>query len=119
MPVDPVSRAQSRMTLCRIQRDWDGLVAKLQSGKDVAQAAKELRESLTVISPIFEQKPFFLSDELSLLDCAVAPILWRLKSFNISLPASAKALNNYAERLFALDSFQTSLTEIEREMQND
>ena len=118
MPVDPVSRAQSRMTLCRIQRDWDDLVAKLQSGKDSAIAAKELRESLTVISPIFEQKPFFMNDEFSLLDCAVAPILWRLKSFGISLPPSAKAVNDYAERLFALDSFQASLTEQESELRN-
>lgn len=118
MPVDPVSRAQSRMTLCRIQRDWDDLVAQLQSGKDSARAAKELRESLTVISPIFEQKPYFMSDELSLLDCAVAPILWRLKSFGISLPPAAKALNDYAERLFSLDSFKASLTEKESELQS-
>lgn len=117
MPVDPVSRAQSRMTLCRIQRDWDELVAKLQNGKDKAKAAKELRESLTVISPIFEQKSFFMSDELSLLDCAVAPILWRLESFGISLPPAAKALDDYAQRLFAMESFDTSLTEKEREMQ--
>ena len=117
MPVDPVSRAQSRMTLCRIQRDWDQLVSKLQSGKDKAKAAKELRESLTVISPIFEQKPFFMSDELSLLDCFVAPILWRLSSYGISLPPAAKAINNYAQRLFAMESFRTSLTEKEKEMQ--
>lgn len=117
MPVDPVSRAQSRMTLCRIQRDWDDLVAKLQNGKDKAKAAKELRESLTVISPIFEHKSYFMSDELSLLDCAVAPILWRLKSFGISLPPAAKALEDYAARLFALESFKASLTEKELELQ--
>lgn len=116
MPVDPVSRAQSRMTLCRILRDWDELIAKLQNGKDKAKAAKELRESLTVISPIFEQKTFFMTDELSLLDCAVAPILWRLEGFGITLPPAAKALEDYAQRLFAMDSFQTSLTEKEREM---
>ena len=116
MPVDPVSRAQSRMTLRRIQRDWDVLVEKLQAGRDKAKVAKELCDSLTVISPIFEQKPFFMSDEFSLLDCAVAPILWRLPEYGIKLPAAAKALSAYAERLFALDSFQTSLTEKEREM---
>lgn len=116
MPVDPVSRAQSRMTLARIQRDWDGLIEQMQSGGNKSKIAKELCDSLTVIAPIFEQKPFFLSDELSLLDCAVAPILWRLPEYGIALPAAAKALNAYAERLFALDSFQASLTDKEREI---
>jgi len=119
MPVDPVSRAQSRMTLSRIRRDWDQLVSQLQSGRNKAKAAAELRESLTVVSPIFEQKPYFLSDELSLLDCAVAPILWRLPSFGIELPPAAKPLNDYAERLFAMDSFQASLSDKERELHQD
>jgi RNA polymerase-associated protein len=118
MPVDPVSRAQSRMTLCRIQRDWDSLAETLDSGKDKekTKAAKELRESLTVVAPIFEQKAFFMSDELSLLDCAVAPILWRLPQYGIELPPAAKALQDYAKRLFAMESFQASLTEQEREI---
>ena len=116
MPVDPVSRAQSRMTLRRIQRDWDSCVDKLEQGKDKAKAAKELGDSLIVSSPIFEQKPLFLSDDLSLLDCAVAPILWRLPVYGIELPLAAKPLINYAERLFALESFQASLTEQERDI---
>jgi RNA polymerase-associated protein len=117
MPVDPVSRGRTRMTLRRIQRDWDGLVDQIVSGQDIAQAAKELRESLTVVSPIFEQKPFFMSDEFSLMDCAVAPILWRLPAYGIELPPQARAIKNYAERLFDLDAFQASLTEVEREIQ--
>ncbi|WP_455206631.1 glutathione S-transferase N-terminal domain-containing protein [Kaarinaea lacus] len=117
MPVDPVSRGRTRMTLRRIQRDWDDLVDQIVSGKDMAQATKELRESLMVISPIFEQKPFFMSDEFSLMDCAVAPILWRLPAYGIELPPQAKAINDYAARLFDLNSFQASLTEVEREIQ--
>ncbi|MGD8570782.1 MAG: glutathione S-transferase N-terminal domain-containing protein [Gammaproteobacteria bacterium] len=116
MPVDPVSRGRARMTLCRIQRDWDTLVNRIIAGDDVAQAAKELRESLTVVAPIFEQKPFFMNDELSLMDCAVAPILWRLPLYGIELPPQASALTDYAERLFNLDSFQASLTDAEREI---
>lgn len=116
MPVDPVSRAQSRMTLRRIQRDWDSCVDRIEQGKDKEKAAKELSDSLIVVSPIFEQKPFFLSDELSLLDCAVAPILWRLPSYGIELPLAARALTKYADRLFALESFQSSLTEQERDL---
>lgn len=115
MPVDPVSRAQSRMTLHRIQRDWDSLVTKLTKGND-KEVAKELCDSFTVIAPIFEQKSYFMSDELSLLDCAIAPILWRLPSYGIKLPNTAKLVEDYAERLFAMDSFQASLTEKEREI---
>jgi len=116
MPVDPVSRAQSRMTLRRIQRDWDSCVDKLEQGIDTAKVAKELNDSLIVISPIFEQKPFFLNDDLSLLDCAVAPILWRLPTYGIELPLAVKPLINYANRLFELESFRASLTEQERDI---
>ena len=116
MPVDPVSRAQSRMTLSRIQRDWDSCVDRIEQGKDKEKAAKELSDSLIVVSPIFEQKPFFLSDEFSLLDCALAPILWRLPSYGIELPLAARALTKYADRVFALESFQVSLTEQERDL---
>lgn len=116
MPVDPVSRAQSRMTLHRVQRDWDSLVEKLQKGREKEKAAKELCDSLTVIAPIFDQKQYFMSDELSLLDCAIAPILWRLPAYGIKLSPSAKPLEVYADRLFAMDSFQASLTEKEREI---
>jgi len=117
MPVDPVARAQARMTLRRIQRDWDSLIDKIAAGgKDKAKAVKELRESLTVVAPIFEQKLFFMSDELSLLDCAVAPILWRLPAYGIELPPQAKPMLKYAERLFKMKPFKTSLTEAEREL---
>ena len=116
MPVDPVSRGRTRMTLRRIQRDWDSLVDKIVARDNVDQSAKELSESLTVIAPIFDQKPYFMSDEFSLMDCAVAPILWRLSVYGIELPAQARALMEYARRLFELDSFQASLTDSEREI---
>jgi RNA polymerase-associated protein len=118
MPVDPVSRGRTRMTLRRIQKDWDNLLEVIE-GSDAAaaeKAKKELAESLTVVSPIFEQKPFFMNDEFSLMDCAVVPILWRLPSYGIDLPASAKLMNDYAQRMFELDNFQASLSETEREM---
>lgn len=107
------------MTLSRIQRDWDALVDKINLGSvdDASRAVKELQESLTVISPIFDQKPFFMSDELSLMDCAVAPILWRLPKYGVDISGQSKALREYAKRLFALPSFQSSLSEVERDMQ--
>jgi RNA polymerase-associated protein len=118
MPVDPVSRGSTRMTLRRIQRDWDTLVDVLErdSSQAAAKARKELQESLTVIAPIFEQKPFFMGDEFSLMDCAVVPILWRLPKYGIELPPSTKALKDYASRIFKMDSFQASLSDMEREM---
>ena len=118
MPVDPVSRGSTRMTLRRIQKDWDGLVDILErdSGQAANKARKELQESLTLVTPIFEQKPFFMSDEFSLMDCAVAPIFWRLSKYGVELPPSTKALKDYAKRIFQTDSFQASLSEAEREM---
>jgi len=118
MPVDPVSRGNTRMTLKRIQKDWDTLVDVIErdGSQAAAKARKELQESLTVVTPIFEQKPFFMSDEFSLMDCTVAPILWRLQKYGIELPSSTKALKEYAKRIFKMDSFQASLSEVEREM---
>ena len=119
MPVDPVSRGRTRMTLSRVERDWDSLVEAIQKGgvDGASKAVKELQESLTLVSPIFEQKPFFMSDEFSLMDCAVAPILWRLPKFGLDLNAQHKAIRDYAKRLFTLKSFKTSLSDVERDMQ--
>lgn len=119
MPVDPVSRGRTRMTLRRIQKDWDELVESIldPGNPDPAKSRKELVESLTVVAPIFQQKPFFMSSEFSLMDCAVGPILWRLQKFGIELPASAKPIQDYAKRLFEMDSFKASLSEAEHEMQ--
>ena len=118
MPIDPVLRAQSRIFLYRIERDWYSLLDDLASkNMQVAENARKiLRDSLTAVAPIFQQKPFFMSDEFSLVDCSVAPILWRLKSFGVSLPAQAKPLTDYADRLFAREAFQNSLTVAEREL---
>lgn len=119
MPVDPVSRAQLRLMLYRIERDWYSLAKQLSDKTKASdEVRKELRDSLTSVSPIFEQKPFFMSDEFSLMDCAIAPLLWRLPYYGIELPPSAKSLINYAERMFDRDSFKQSLTEGEREMKD-
>jgi len=118
MPVDPVSRGRSRMTLKRIAKDWDTLVEQIENGDEatVSKAKRELTESLTVVSPIFEQKTFFMNNEYSLMDCAVAPIVWRLVKYGIELPPQAKLMSEYMERVFEMENFQTSLSEIEREL---
>jgi RNA polymerase-associated protein len=118
MPVDPVNRAKLKMLLIRIKKDWDPLVEKLigKTDKQSVKQRKELRESLTTLAPVFEQKAFFMSDDFTLVDCALAPILWRLNEMCIELPVSAKAVQDYAKRLFERESFQQSLSEMEEDM---
>lgn len=119
MPVDPVNRAKLKMLLIRIKKDWDPLVEKLigKTEKQGVKQRKELRESLTVIAPVFEQKAYFMSDEFTLVDCALAPILWRLNEMCIELPESALAVTQYAQRLFERESFQESLSDVEEDME--
>lgn len=118
MPVDPVARAQARLMIERIDRDWSLRMEDIEHGSDkvAVQARKELTESITMLAPLFAQHPYFMSDEFSLVDCSLAPILWRLESLGVTLPASAKAVTEYAERMFDRDSFLDSLTEEEREL---
>ena len=123
LPVYPVARAESRQFIYRIEKDWCPLVNVITQSKNkesVAKATKQLQESLITIAPIFSDKPFFMSDEFTLVDCCLAPILWRLKVFGIDLPRTRQVmpLIEYMERIFARDSFQESLTEIEKEMQS-
>lgn len=120
LPVYPVARANSRLLIHRIQRDWCALVDLILDprSKEAArvQARKELRESLTGVSPLFADKPCFLSEDQSLVDCCLLPILWRLPVLGIELPRPAKPLLDYMERQFAREAFKASLSAAEREM---
>ena len=120
MPVDPVSRAKSRVLIYRIERDLYCYLPDIMSDDEAvaAKARKSLKDSLTAIAPIFAQKPYFMSEEFTLVDCCIAPLLWRLPKLGIDLPASAKPLLNYMERLFERESFKASLTEKEKEMRD-
>lgn len=117
MPVDPVSRGRNRLMLYRIERDWYSQADKISAGgADVDSARNDLRDGLLSAVPIFDSKPYFMSDEFSLIDCAIAPLLWRLPVYGIQLPGAAKPLINYAQRMFDRAAFQESLTEAEKEM---
>lgn len=120
LPVYPVARGNSRLLMHRIQRDWCTLVDRVLDARTPeaarAQARKELRESLTGVAALFGGQPFFLSEEFSMVDCCLLPILWRLPLLGIELPRQAKPLLDYMERLFARPAFQTSLTATERAM---
>jgi RNA polymerase-associated protein len=120
MPVDPVSRAQFRLALHRIERDWYGLAARLdkegQHGSETPRLRNELRDLIQQTADFVRNKPYFMSDEISLVDVTIAPLLWRLPRYHIELPKDAVALQKYANRLFSRPAFRLSLSEQEREM---
>lgn len=116
MPVDPLSRARLRLSMLRLEHDWVPQVQAIQAGsKAQADAArKKLREHLINALPLFRISKFFLNTEMSLADCAVAPIIWRLPKLGISLPKDAKVVEDYGARIFRSPGFSRSLTAEER-----
>ena len=118
MPVDPVARASNRLYRYRIKRDIYSLVPEIESGESAKaeSARKSLRDHLTAVAPVFGQKPYFMSDDYSLADCYLAPLIWRLPYYRVNLPRQAKPLLDYAHRLFEREAFEASLSDAEREM---
>jgi len=121
LPVYPVTRAESRLFMYRVERDWCVLVDTILNSSDksaVAVARRDLGDSLTALSPLFAEKAFFMSEDFTLVDCCIAPILWRLPALGIEIRASkqTKPLYEYMERLFSREAFQESLSVTEREM---
>lgn len=120
LPAYPVARAQTRQYAYRVERDWCVLVDIILhdvNEERAMSARKSLRESLISIAPIFSEKPFFMSDEFSIVDAMLAPILWRLPMMGIELPEKpCKPLLKYMERLFAREAFVLSLTGVEKNM---
>ncbi|WP_091362072.1 stringent starvation protein SspA [Amphritea atlantica] len=122
LPVYPVARAESRLYMYRIQRDWCSLADVILTADDADEAdeaRKALRDSLVAVSPIFGEKDYFMSEEFTLVDCCIAPLLWRLEVLGVELPeAQCKDLIKYMNRLFEREAFQISLSEEEREMRD-
>ncbi|WP_133130936.1 stringent starvation protein SspA [Legionella yabuuchiae] len=116
LPVYPVARAETRKMMHRIEQDWYSLLQRIYQNDDANQARQHLQNSLVNLEPVFADKPYFLSEEFSLLDCALAPLLWRLPGLNVEIPEKATGLHEYMQRLFARECFKTSLTEAERQL---
>ena len=121
LPVYPVARAQSRLLMYRIEKDWSGRLDVLMRGKGgqrvLTKAHRELRESIVSAAPLFVEKQFFMNDEFTLVDCCVAPVLWRLAHVEIELPErQTRPMVQYMQKIFARQSFRDSLTEFEVEM---
>lgn len=114
MPVDPVARATNRQFRYRVMNDLYSLTDDLERG--LQSAKKAMRDNLTALSPVFNQKPYFMSDEYSLIDCCMAPLIWRLHHWGIKLPPSSRSLARYGERLFSRSAFRGSLSPQEQEL---
>ncbi len=121
LPVYPVARALSRQFMYRIEKDWcgdvRGILAKPET-KAADSARKNLREGLMAIAPVFAEMPFFMNEEFTLVDCCLAPLLWRLDMLGVKIPNNrqTKPMLGYMQKLFERPSFRASLSEFEREM---
>ena len=119
MPVDPTLRAQFRLAMYRVERDWYGLAEQIErttDPKDQVRLKKELRDAMLEGADLFKIKPFFLSDEFSVVDATIAPIIWRMRRYQIELPPQAQAMSKYAAMILARPSIRASLSDAEIEM---
>lgn len=119
MPVYPVTRGRSRLMMHRLQKEWYSQYEIIVNGTEAKakKARKELQESILALSPVFASNPYFMSEEFSLVDCVIAPLLWRADQLGIEISGrGSKAIHEYMERIFERESFKVSLTEEEREM---
>lgn len=119
MPVDPVSRAQLRLVHHRVQKDWYSQAALIENASSKAaaeKAAKQLKEGIIAANELFKMSEYVLSDELSLVDCTLGPLLWRLPHYGVKLGKPGASVEAYAHRIFSRASFKSSLTQAERDM---
>ncbi|RTZ60036.1 MAG: stringent starvation protein A [Gammaproteobacteria bacterium] len=117
MPVDPVNRARARLMIMRFNRDLYKAFTLIKKGSARSEKARKIiRDQLTAMSVFLEQQEYMLGEDFSLADAWIAPLLWRLPAIGVELPAQAKGTLDYADRVFARQSFQTSLTEPEKDI---
>jgi RNA polymerase-associated protein len=120
LPLEPAGRAQARVAQHRIEHDWYALLPLLDGvdRRDRDRGRRLLRESLLAADPLFRARAWFLSEQFSLLDAFVAPMLWRLQAWEVDVPDSAESITRYMRRAFARPAFMASLSDREREMRS-
>jgi len=118
MPADPVMRARARLFLHNFEEQLFSHIADLESGNQKAadKARAAIRDNLTQIVPLFTKQQYILGDEFSMLDVAIAPLLWRLGHYGIELPKQAAPLLKYAERIFSRPAYIEAMTPSEKAM---
>ncbi|BBE50240.1 Stringent starvation protein A [Ferriphaselus amnicola] len=118
MPADPVARARARLFLHRFEQDLFSHIPAIEHGsdKEADQARLAIRDGLTQIAPIFAKQKYMLGDDYSMLDVAIAPLLWRLDHYGVKLGKEAVPVMKYAERLFARPAYFEAMTPSEKAM---
>ena len=116
LPVDPISRAKFRLALNEIENNWYSKYAESYNDEVLDEKfIMDIKNYFLEIAPLIKKK-FFMSDDFGLVDCSIAPLLWRLKSLDFDLAENNKVIDDYSERLFEREAFQDSLTETEKEL---
>ncbi len=119
MPVDPVLRANNRQIRYRITRDLLVQAERItRNDADADDARRAIADNLHAIAPALDHQTYFLSDDYSLVDCCLVPLLWRLPIYGIKVSAQAKSLLRYADKVFARAAFRASLSAAERAMRS-
>ncbi len=117
LPVDPVARAKFRIALDKIEHQWyPEFNNSYKNGVLTDQFKEKIKNYFLEIIPLISDR-FFMQDDFGLVDCSLAPLLWRIKHLDIKIPDNKKIIESYAERIFSKKSFQESLTETEKEME--
>ncbi len=118
MPADPVMRGRTRLFLHRFEQELFNHIEPIENGtaKAAEKARTAIRDNLSQLTPLFTKQKYILGEEFSMLDVAIAPLLWRLDHYGIVLPKQAAPLLKYAERLFARPAFIEAMTASEKAM---
>ncbi|HEY8118350.1 MAG TPA: glutathione S-transferase N-terminal domain-containing protein [Methylophilaceae bacterium] len=118
MPADPVMRARARLFLYNFEEQLFSHIKDIETGnaKAAEKARNTIRDNLTQIVPLFSKQQYVLGDEFSMLDVAIAPLLWRLGHYGIELPKQAAPLLKYAERIFSRPAYIEAMTPSEKAM---
>jgi RNA polymerase-associated protein len=118
MPADPVQRGRARLLLLNFERELFAYVDVLekQDAKQMDKARVLVRDRLAQLAPVVTKNKFMLGEEFSMIDVALAPLLWRLDYYGIELPKTAVPVQKYAERIFSRPAFFEALTPPEKIM---